>query len=396
MKKYENTNFRVSTAEIIGIILFTCLLSATVFFYKSYTDVKDLFNIEKTKVDFIIQAPSTEQVDEIRNLSHVDKIVPYYYRSVDVSTKKGKVSSSIFIVENADDISYTTLSESLLLEKGPGKSDNALYITNDFAKNVGLKAGDTINISIDGTEVNFTIEGIYKTDHRHVGGTLIAVKSDDVDNAMKSARYGGAFVACNNQSESGDYFVNEYEPQGDVRSRDEFDTDDAYQTYLETRDQSDTTKEAFVTENYVKELSRRNNGKLFRNMIILIALVAVAYILLALIMIIRTNKYTKANVLKDIKDNFSIDQETRMYKKYFRTLCLLMLLINVAIAGVSYLLGWMELVSIVNIVEICTTIVVSLILGSTATKNLKERFLVENTKYEEEQRKAQKAAGQIQ
>lgn len=396
MKKYENTNFRVSAPEIIGIIVFACLLAATVFFYKSYNDVKDLFNIEKTEVDFIIQAPSTEQVSEISNLGHIDRIVPYYYRSVDVSGEKGRVSSHLFVVENADDIPYTTLSDALLLKKVSGSGGNSLFVTDDFAKSVGVNAGDTIKISVDGTDVSFTIEGIYKSDHRHVGGTLIAVKTADIENAMKSARYGGAFVTSNNLSESGSYFANEYKPQGDIRSRDEFDTDDAYQTYLETRDQSDTTKEAFVTADYAKELSRRNSGKLLRNVVIVVALAVVAYILLAFIMIVRTNNYTKTNVLRDIKDNFTIDQETRMYKKYFTTLCLLMLIINVVIAAISYFIGWMELVSVVNIAEICATVVITLILGSGATKKLKERFLIENKKYEEEKRKAQEAASQKQ
>ena len=184
MKKYENTNFRVSAPEIIGIIVFACLLAATVFFYKSYTDVKDLFNIEKTKVDFIIQAPSTEQVSEISNLGHVDRIVPYYYRSVDVSGEKGRVSSHLFVVGNVDDIPYTTLSDALLLKKGSGNGSNSLFVTDDFAKSVGVNAGDTIKIPVDGTDVSFTIEGIYKSDHRHVGGTLIAVKTADIENAM--------------------------------------------------------------------------------------------------------------------------------------------------------------------------------------------------------------------
>lgn len=396
MKKYENTNFRVAYPEIVGIIVFACLLAAAVFFYKSYTDVKDLFNIERTEVDFIIQAPSMEQVTEISNLSHIDRIVPYYYRSVDVSADKGKVSSHLFIVEGADDIPYTTLSKELLLKKGPGNGVNALYVTDDFAKSAGVKAGDSIKISIDGTEVDFTIEGIYKTDHRHVGGTLIAVKTADIENAMKRARYGGAFIASNNLSESGSYFANEYKPQGDIRSREEFETDDAYQTYLETRDQSDTTKEAFVIADYARELSRRNSGKLLRNLILVIALAIAAYIILALIMIVRTNNYTKTNVPRDIKDNFTIGQETRMYQKYFATLCLLMLLINVAVTAVSYLLGWMELVSIVNIAEIGGTLFVAIILGSVATRKLKERFLIENKKYEEKTRKAQGAASQKQ
>lgn len=394
MKKYENTNFRVSTPEIIGIIVFACLLAATVFFYKSYSDVKDLFNIEKTEVDFIIQAPSAEQVTEISNLGHIDRIVPYYYRSVDASGKKGRVSSHLFVVENVDDIPYTTLSDALMMKKGSGNGNNSLFVSDDFAKSVGVKVGETIKISVDGTEVSFTIEGIYKSDHRHVGGTLITVKTTDIENAMKSARYGGAFVASNNLSESGSYFANEYKPQGDIRSRDEFDTDDAYQTYLETRDQSDTTKEAFVTADYVKELSRRNSGKLLRNIIFAIVVAVVAYIILAFIMLVRTNIYTKTNVLRDIKDNFTIDQETRMYRKYFTTLCLYMLVINVSIAVISYFIGWMELVSVVNIAEVCATVVVALILGSGAIKKLKERFLIENKKYEEEKRKAQEAVNQ--
>lgn len=300
----------------------------------------------------------------------------------------------MFVVENVDDIPYTTLSDALTMKKGSGNGNNSLFVTDDFAKSVGVKVGDTIKISVDGTEVSFTIEGIYKSDHRHVGGTLITVKTTDIENAMKSARYGGAFVASNNLSESGSYFANEYKPQGDIRSRDEFDTDDAYQTYLETRDQSDTTKEAFVTADYVKELSRRNNGKLLRNMILVIALAVVAYIILASIMLVRTNNYTKTNVLRDIKDNFTIDQETRMYRKYFTTLCLYMLIINVAVAVVSYFIGLMELVSVVNIAEVCATVVVALILGSGAIKKLKERFLIENKKYEEEKRKAQEAVNQ--
>ena len=131
-------------------------------------------------------------------------------------------------------------------------------------------------------------------------------------------------------------------------------------------------------------------------MILVIVLAVVAYIILALIMLVRTNNYTNTNVLRDIKDNFTIDQETRMYKKYFTTLCLLMLIINIAVAAVSYFIGWMEIASVVNIAEICATVVVTLILGSGATKKLKERFLIENKKYEEEKRKAQEAAGQKQ
>lgn len=389
MKKYENTNFRVSAPEIVGIILFACLLAATVFFYKSYSDVKDLFNIEKTEVDFIITAPSSEQVSEISNMGHIERMVPYYYRSVTVSAKKGNVTSSLFVVDDANDIPYTTLSESLLVERDSADVANPLYITEDFAKSTGLGVADSVQISIDGTDLSFTVVGVYKSDHRHVGGTIIAVKTNDVSSAMKSAKYAGAFVASNNLTETGNYLLNEYVPMGDLRSRDEFDSDDAYQTYLDTREQSDTTKETFVTSDYVKELSRRNNGKLLKNIIIAIACAACAYLVIVLIMTLRTNGYTKANVLRDIKDNFTIDQETRMYRKYFSSFGVLMILINAVAIVIPHFLGWINYLSIINIAEVCATLVVLVVVGCAAINKLKQRFLVENKKYEEEKRKAQ-------
>lgn len=88
MKRFNNKNFRVSSTEIIGLIVFLCLLLCSAFFYKSYSDTKGLYNIEKTKVDYIIQAPSTDQVTEISKLDHIDKVTPYYYRSVDVHAGK--------------------------------------------------------------------------------------------------------------------------------------------------------------------------------------------------------------------------------------------------------------------------------------------------------------------
>ena len=88
MNRFNNKNFRISSTEIIGLITFLCLLLGSAFFYKSYSDTKGLYNIEKTKVDYIIQAPSAEQVTEISQLDHIDRVTPYYYRAVDVQVRK--------------------------------------------------------------------------------------------------------------------------------------------------------------------------------------------------------------------------------------------------------------------------------------------------------------------
>jgi len=393
MKRYENTDFRVSAPEIVVLIIFACLLSTSAFFYKSYSDVKDLFNIKKTEVDFIITAPSADQVAEINDMGHINNIVPYYYRSVSVPGKKGNVSSGLFIIEKGEDLTYTTLSDALIIDKLSSGSGNCLYITEEFAKNVGVGLGDTLQLTIDGSSLNFTVSGIYKSDYRHVGGTLIAVMTDEISNVMKSAKFAGAFVDSSNLSETRNYFANEYVPMGDVRSRDEFDSDDAYQTYLDTREQSDTTKDAFVTADYIKELSRRNNSKLFRNILITIACVGLGYLIVILFMTIKTNLYTKVNVPRDIKDNFTIEQESLMYKKYFFSMGFLMILINALIISGTHFIGWMNALSIINIAEVCATIILLLIVCGAATSKLKKRFVVENKKYEEEKRRRAQDGG---
>ena len=384
MKKYENTNFKISTPEIIGIIVLACLLLVSVFFYKEYSDVKGLFNIEKTEVDYIITAPSEAQVAEISSLEHINKIVPYYYRSVDVFGIKGNVSSSLFIIEDEEELPFTTLSDELMLKKISSGNGNSLYITEEFAKSAGVGLGDTIQLTIDGTPLNFTISGLYKSDYRHVGGTLIAIMTDEIADTMKSAKYAGAFVDSNNLSETGNYFSNEYVPMGDIRTRDEFDSDEAYQKYIDTREQGDTTKDAFVTEDYIKELSRRNNSKLIRNLLIAIACVALGYFIMMLLMIIRANAYTKTNVIKDIKDNFTIKQETRMYKKYFFSMWFVMTLANAMVIAGAHFIGWVDVLSIINIVELCSTIILSFLVCGMATNKLKQRFLVENKKCKDE------------
>lgn len=393
MKKYRNNNFRVSSLEIIGIVVFFCLMAATSFFYKSYNDVKGLFNIGETEVDYIIQAPSVEQTSEISNLSHVDKIIPYYYRSVNVSARKGNVASTLFIIESEAEIDYTTFSKPLLIKTGSGSYQNPLFITEDFAKIANINVDETIEIPVDGTNVSFVVAGIYKSDYRRIGGSLLAINEGDVAVALKSNKYGGAFVGSNNLAESDAYFKNVYIPMGDLRLRDEFESEKAYQTYLETRDQSDSTKEAFITSDYIKELSRRNEGKLIRKIVFSVVCMVIAYLSMSLLLALRANDYTKTNVLRDIKDNFTIDQEVHMYIRYFVIVGLLMIFVNAVVGILGHLLGWINIISVVNIAGVCIPIVLLYFLGVFGIKKLEWTFLVENKKYEEELKKAEAMKG---
>lgn len=386
MNRFNKKNFRVSSTEIIGLIAFLCLSLCSAFFYKSYSDTKGLYNIEKTKVDYIIQAPSAEQITEISQLDHIEKVTPYYYRAVDVQVGHRNISTNLFIIESASDRDYTSFADALA-KNTKTEDGNEVFITDDFAQNAGIAVGDKLDITIDGNTISFTVSGVYRSDYRMVGGSLLTILTDDVQSAMKSLKYSGAYIASNNLVVSEKYFENDYKPKGNLRSRDEFDSDEAYQRYLDTQGQDDTTMATFVTADYVSEIARRNNTKLIRNIILSFVCLVAAYVVMMIIVSLRAGGNTNHNVLKDVRDNFTIEQETGMYSRYFTSVTALMLAVNVCIAVIGLVTGWMKLVSPLNLIGICASAVSMTMCSSIQINKLKEKFLVEQKKYEEEKRK---------
>ena len=152
MKRFNNKNFRISSTEIIGLIAFLCLLLCSAFFYKAYSETKALYNIEKTRVDYIIQAPSAEQVAEISQLDHIDRVTPYYYRAVDVHVGKKNISTNLFIIESESDRDYTSFAD-VLVKNTKSVDGNVIFITDDFAQNSGIAVGDKLDIVLDGNAI---------------------------------------------------------------------------------------------------------------------------------------------------------------------------------------------------------------------------------------------------
>ena len=384
MKKFKNKNFRISAPEIIGFILFFGLLIGSAFFGNELSKTQGLLNIGKTKVDFIVQAPSAEQIQEIRNMDSVDKIVPYVYRSVKIRGVKGNINATLFIVENSEDVPYTTFADTLLAGGSKPTAANDICISNELAKNSGVTLGDKISINIDGTDVEFSVCGIYESDYRYVGGSAITLRQGDLAGLLSNARYSGAYVACNNVDNAENYFLNEYVPMGDIRSRDEFDSEDAYQTYLDTRSQSDTTKDTFDTDDYTKEVQNRNGAKITRYMMLTYALLAVAFVIMTFIVIIRASGYTNKNVLRDIKDNYEIEQEASMYGRYFISYALIMIILDIAGACCSLVMGWLPILCLNNIIAVVATILLVAIVGIIQTNKLRQKFAQERKKLKDE------------
>ena len=374
MSKYKNTKFKVSFPEYIGLVVFSGLLILSLIILNNTLSIQGLTNIGKTKVDFIIQAPCEEQVSQISGQDHVQKIVPYYFRTISYSSKKGNISTSLFIINNPEDVEYTTFSNKLKIT-GSELKEKGILVTDDFAKAAGLKAGNEININVDGTPISFMISGIYKSDYRRVGGSLLILNKGNVSDALKSNKYNGAFISSNNISATASYLKN-YRPEGDLRSADEFETEEAYQIYLETREQSDTTTEAFSTADYLTEVRRRNSERLIRGYALVAGLLVVSYLLIAVLTAIRSSIYTRLNVKKDIKDNFSYKQEAEMYFRYYLLMGILLVCASAIAVLVAFLLGLKSIIIPFAVTSILLSAIVICIVGIIEVSKMKKRHFV--------------------
>ncbi len=89
MANIKNKRLHISATEFVTAFVFIGVLIIGAFFYSQYIDVKKYYNIKDTSVDFIIPAPSKEQINEINGLTHVNTVVPYVFRTIE-SSSKGK------------------------------------------------------------------------------------------------------------------------------------------------------------------------------------------------------------------------------------------------------------------------------------------------------------------
>lgn len=355
MANTRNKRLHISVAEYITALLLLGILIAGAFFLSQYLDVKKNYNIKETSVDFIISAPSKEQVSEISSLPHIDSVVPYVFRTIELSSNNKTIETNLYIIEDANNLSSTVFSDKLVVKKVDSNPRNALYISQDFALLSKLNLNDTVDIKIDGNSVNFQIVGIYKSDYRNVGGTLMAVLSDDVISALGGTyRFNGAYVCSNDVSKTRDY-LDDYQPLGDLRSREEFSSDEAYQIYLDER-KNDEGRSVFDREIHLNNVGKRNDARLLRNLLLTIVCVVVALLVVCISTSKRLIGYINKHADNDRRNSFELDQERAMFKVFCVSDVIIMIVAYIIALAVSWIvfkvniLSWISMIGILAIV----------------------------------------------
>lgn len=357
MANIRNKRLHISAAEFITAIVAMSILIVGSYFFSQYLDVKKNYNIKETTIDFIISAPSKEQVDEISQLSHVDSVVPYIYRSLEINRNNKTIETNLYIIESENSLSATIFSDELLIKKASNKSANQLYISQDFASASKLNLNDDIELVIDGTSIRFVIAGIYESDYRNVGGTLIAVLNNDIVSALGGTyRYNGAYISSNDVNKTRDY-LDDYQPLGDLRSREEFSSDEAYKLYLDER-KSDDGRKLFDSAEFLNNVSKRNDASLIRNLLLAIGCILIALVVIYAAAQARLSGYIKKHADNDMRNSFTLKQERSMFKLF----CFKDMLIIIGVYAVVLVVSWLVFkINVVSVIPLIGVIVVALL-----------------------------------
>lgn len=218
----------INNIFVLSIIIIALnLINAFIFMppyinYKSkkyaYSDFYNNFNI-----DFDIPSPSKNQINELRNLDFVEKVIPYYYANLTLNYGKNRDSNILFF-DSLEDIEYI-YNDNRLINK-VNKTDNFIYVDYYFIKDSKAKLNDTLKTSINGAEAS-----IWKKEYLN-----------------RNIEYSGAFIKAKDISLCRNYLSKEYKPLGRLKSRDNFDTEESYNIHIK----------AILSGNYANEITDFN------------------------------------------------------------------------------------------------------------------------------------------
>lgn len=341
MKKYRNRQFHFSFKDMLAVVSVMVATVLSLLICDEYGAIKEKYNIRNTQVDYIIQTPSEEQITEMENMQHINSVVPYYYCACNVEILNKTVRAEMYLIEKEEQLGETLFSDALLIQQEKVTTGNAVYIDSVFADKHSLSAGDKIHLRNNESVIECIVAAVYGTDGRHDNGMLMAIYTGefvDFVNPKGTLKYSGAYLGSANVAET-EKMLKEYVPMGDLRSRDEFDSDDLYNAYLELKQNADSSQTTFHRGNYLKEVENRYDARLTRLCIMMYGVIALGTVVATIWLLLRSMRYVKKDILKDIRNNFSEEQEKEMIKTYYLFASILFIAGSLISAFVTVLFG---------------------------------------------------------
>ena len=226
-----------------SLILAVALAVVTVFLFVSpYVEQQaSSYNAQSvyknSDIDFIVPEPSFDQVSELPGTNGVDKVFPFYLTKTEVKVNGKSRTTTVLLSDQFENVGMTMYNDSRLLGKSSGDVDNPIFVDWQFSKDTSAKVGDTISFALGGNTVEFTIAAVYETNNIYDGGAILAEITQDQKDAIaenaKSNGYSGAYISATDYNACRTYLTTDYRPLGRLKNRDQFESEEQYNTHYD-------------------------------------------------------------------------------------------------------------------------------------------------------------------
>ncbi len=219
----------------IALALIVGLLFVFPYVNKLADDYNSQSMYRNTEIDFIVPEPSFDQVAELPGTNGIDKVFPYFLTKTEVKAGNKTRTTTILLSDQFQNVDMTMYNDKRLIKKSESEYDDSVMVDWKFCKDTSSKIGDTISFSVGEKTVDCRIYAFYETNSIYDDGAILVKISGDQFEAIKQKSlnngYSGMFVKAKDYNECHQYFSEEYRPLGRLKDRDQFDTDEQYETH---------------------------------------------------------------------------------------------------------------------------------------------------------------------
>ncbi len=225
--------------DLCVVILLTVLICLICFVpgVRTLTESHSLKSFySKSEYDFVVVSPGKTQCQELEGLPFIDLAVPFYKTTAELLSQ-GKVfaNSNIIILNDFREYVGSFSFNRLICESSSDISLPLAFIDYNACKEYRLGIGDTFTATILNREYDFFVSKIFEPafDGDKAVSMIMLFADDSLKEILGEYSYSGAYVKSRDHSGALYYLSNEYIAEGDLRERNQFDSEEAFKLYNE-------------------------------------------------------------------------------------------------------------------------------------------------------------------
>ena len=201
----------------------------------------------------IVTSPSLNQLEELSKRYDIT-FKPYYLFNSDITMENSLSEARVYVFNDSNINDFSLNSSSLIIQE----NESTVYIGVDqiFAFENKVSIGDEISVQLQDLTVEGDVSHIYSSNYFDSQGTVF-LNLETLESQGQSLNlnfFQGSFIDDSDAPNLKNELLNSYQPLGILQTRDEFDSDIAYQNYLDDFNSKDYSNRIYDFDELVLDL----------------------------------------------------------------------------------------------------------------------------------------------